>query len=146
MITIAAALIVAAAVVWAALHIASSRAAGGSRREERTLAILTAFAPAIDAAQQSPRALLVWQPLARTARALFPEEFASLDRATGALRKRAEHDLAHHSANAKGIQPRAWMGTQHLQANLVLVSDLPICQQHHHSVWRLADCFQQWSE
>jgi len=83
-VAIAAALIVAAAVVWAALHIASRQAAGDSRREERTLAILTAFAPAIEAVQQSPRALIVWQPLARAARALYPEEFAALDRVAGA--------------------------------------------------------------
>ena len=31
-----------------------------------------------------PRALLEWQPLARAARELFPEEFAALDRAAGA--------------------------------------------------------------
>jgi len=50
----------------------------------RALQLLTLFAPGIAAAQQDPRALLVWQPLAGTARRLFAEEFAALDRAAGA--------------------------------------------------------------
>jgi hypothetical protein len=50
----------------------------------RMLAIMNLFAPAIAAAEQDPRALLVWHPLARTARQLFPKEFESLDRTAGA--------------------------------------------------------------
>ena len=44
---------------------------------------MTLFAPAIAATQQDPRAFLVWQPLAKAARQLFPEEFAAIDRAMG---------------------------------------------------------------
>ena len=50
----------------------------------RILAIMNLFAPAIAAAQHDPRALLVWEPLAKTARQLFPKEFDSLDRTGGA--------------------------------------------------------------
>lgn len=50
----------------------------------RALHLLTVFAPGVAAAQQDPKALLVWQPLAATARRLFAEEFATLDRAAGA--------------------------------------------------------------
>jgi hypothetical protein len=81
---IVAALIVAVSVAWGARTIAGQVA---SRREEerrgRVLTILDLFAPAIAAVQQEPRALLVWQPLARSARRLFPEEFAAIDQASG---------------------------------------------------------------
>ena len=56
---------------------------GGSGASERVATLLTLFAPALTAAQQDPRALLVWEPIAIAARQLFPEEFASLDRAMG---------------------------------------------------------------
>jgi hypothetical protein len=49
----------------------------------RAVALMAAFAPALQAAQQDPRALLVWEPLARTARKLAPDDMASLDRAAG---------------------------------------------------------------
>ena len=51
----------------------------------RSLQILAAFAPALDAVGTDPGALLVRHPLARTARQLFPDEFAALDRASGAM-------------------------------------------------------------
>src|SRR3954467_15170075 len=35
------------------------------------------------AAQSDPRVLLTWQPLAKTLRARFPDEFAALDAASG---------------------------------------------------------------
>jgi len=60
------------------------RAAREEAARGRTLAIMNLFAPAIAAAQQDPRALLVWQPLATTARRLFPKEFDALDRTAGA--------------------------------------------------------------
>ena len=44
---------------------------------------MTLFAPGIAAAAGDPCALLSWQPLARTARTLFPDECAALDRASG---------------------------------------------------------------
>src|SRR5262249_2207187 len=48
------------------------------------LDVFAVFAPAAHAATDDPRAVLVWEPLARTARTLFPTEFAELDRAAGA--------------------------------------------------------------
>ncbi len=88
MITIVAALavavVVAGAVLWGAGAIAREiRAAGDAAARSRALQLLEAFAPAIAASNADPRALLVWQPLARTARTLFPDECAALDRAAG---------------------------------------------------------------
>ena len=77
--------IVAAAIVWGcrliAGTIAASREAG---LQSRTLQLLTTFAPAASAGSTDPRAILAWEPLARTARTLWPEEFARIDRAAGA--------------------------------------------------------------
>jgi len=79
-----ASLIVAAAVVWASLHIAAElRADRAARAGDRTATLLRLFAPALAAAREDPRAYLVWQPIARTARQLFPDESAALDRAAG---------------------------------------------------------------
>ena len=50
---------------------------------ELTAEILALFAPGIEAAIRDPRALLAWQPLALTARRLFPAEFAAIDAAAG---------------------------------------------------------------
>ena len=52
--------------------------------EDRALRILEIFAPAVADAARDPRALVVWQPIADTARRLYPEEFAALDKAAGA--------------------------------------------------------------
>ena len=85
MFALAAGVIVAAAVVWSARLIVRTIEAGREdARRSRALSILTAFAPGVAAALADPRALLVWQPLARTARAMLPEEFTILDRAAGA--------------------------------------------------------------
>jgi hypothetical protein len=81
--TIVSALIVAAAVVWAAWHVSRARAAAAPAPME-TAAMLALFAPGIDAVRNDPRALLTWQPLAETARRLYPAEFAALDAASGA--------------------------------------------------------------
>jgi hypothetical protein len=79
-----AAFIVAAAIWVAAQRIAIElRAAREEAARGRTLAILQALTPGIAAAQSDPRALLVWQPLARTLRETFPNECATLDRAAG---------------------------------------------------------------
>jgi hypothetical protein len=80
--TLLAALIVAGAVVWAGTAIAAQLRAG--RGTAGAAHLLQTFAPGIAAAQADPRALLVWQPLAQTARKLFPSDFAQLDRACGA--------------------------------------------------------------
>jgi len=75
----------AVAVAWGANAIATEiRKLREATARARSLSIAQTFAPAIAAVQADPRALLVWQPLARTARVLFPEEFAALDRAAGA--------------------------------------------------------------
>jgi hypothetical protein len=81
---VAAALIVAAAVAWAALRLGTElRAASEARARDRTATLLQLFAPAIAGARTDPRAYVVWQPIARTARQLFPDECAALDRAAG---------------------------------------------------------------
>ena len=80
-----AALIVAGAIGWAALMIVGELRAtrGGAGTNDRLAPLLALFAPALTETQQDPRAFLVWQPIAKAARQLFPEEFAALDRATG---------------------------------------------------------------
>ena len=86
MVLLGAALIVAGSVVWGAVHIVREvRRSRDAGMRARSLEILAVFAPALGAAESDPRTLLVWQPLARTARQLFPDEFAALDRASGAV-------------------------------------------------------------
>lgn len=53
-------------------------------KQGRTLQLFSIFAPAVAAAQTDARSLLAWEPLARTGRQLFPEEFAALDAAAAA--------------------------------------------------------------
>jgi hypothetical protein len=45
--------------------------------------MLALFGPATAESQQDPRLLLAWYPIARTSRALFPDAFAALDKASG---------------------------------------------------------------
>jgi hypothetical protein len=59
-------------------------AARQSAQAARRLQLLRLFAPGVTAAAEDPRALLTWQPFASTARNLFPDDFADLDRAAGA--------------------------------------------------------------
>jgi hypothetical protein len=81
---ILAALIVSAAVAWSVQRlIAEMKAQRREQARSRTLKVFATFAPAARAASEDPRALLAWAPLARTARTLFPDEFADLDRASG---------------------------------------------------------------
>jgi hypothetical protein len=78
------AVVVAGALLWGAMQIARElRISREERMHGRALPIVQLFAPAIEAVQDNPRALLVWQPLARTIRQLYPVESASLDRASG---------------------------------------------------------------
>ncbi len=82
---LAAALLVAAAVLWAGVAVA--RELGRVRddaRLGRRLRLLAMFAPGVAQVGDNPRAYLTWQPLAAMTRNLFPDEFASLDRASGA--------------------------------------------------------------
>ena len=78
------AVIVAAALLWGLAQVVRElRASREERMHGRALPIVQLFAPAIQAVQDDPRALLVWQPLARTIRQLYPAESAALDRASG---------------------------------------------------------------
>jgi hypothetical protein len=72
------------AVVIAALWIVVAREIRRARLENAVQAMLRTFGPAQAAAQQDPKALLAWHPLAEASRTLFPQAFASLDKATGA--------------------------------------------------------------
>lgn len=60
------------------------RAARAEARRGRVLAILQTFGPGLAEAGRDPRALLAWEPLARAARTIAPEEMAALDAASGA--------------------------------------------------------------
>ena len=82
-------LLLSAAVVAGALLLGVAQVVREIRtsREEatraRALAIVQMFAPALEAVQDDPRVLLVWQPLARAVRQLYPTESAAVDRASG---------------------------------------------------------------
>jgi hypothetical protein len=58
-------------------------AAREDRSRARILHLVELFAPAVVAANDDARAILVWRNLATRARALFPAEFEVLDRASG---------------------------------------------------------------
>jgi hypothetical protein len=84
LILIVAALVIAGSIAWSALAIVREiRAAREAAERSRALSLIDVFAPGVAAASADPRALLVWQGLARTARALFPDACAALDRAAG---------------------------------------------------------------
>jgi hypothetical protein len=78
------ALIVAGVLWWTGQQIVGELQAGRNEASRaRTLALVELFAPGLAAAQHDPRSLLVWYPLAKVARQLFPEECAALDRVSG---------------------------------------------------------------
>lgn len=78
-------LLVGAVVYWAAQQIvAELKSARDEAARTRTLALLRLFAPGVAASASDPRALLIWQPLAATARQMYPDAFAALDRAANA--------------------------------------------------------------
>jgi hypothetical protein len=78
------AVVVAGAVAWAGWWIAREmRAAREEDARARTFRLIALFSPGVGAVHGDPRELLVWQPLAATARKLFPAEFAALDQASG---------------------------------------------------------------
>ena len=84
MVLLLSALFVSAAIVWAGLRIAAAvQASRPDPVRGRALELLATFAPAAGAAAGDPRAILVWHPLARMARQLFPEEFALIEQAAG---------------------------------------------------------------
>jgi hypothetical protein len=74
--------VVAVAIVWSGFRIAREmRAMRDEAARGRTLAIVQLLAPGLESAQTDPRALLVWQPVARTLRQLLPAEYETLDAA-----------------------------------------------------------------
>jgi hypothetical protein len=84
MTTFLAAIVIATALIVSIGQIVTQmRAAREDARRARTLSIVQLFGPAVAAVQDDPKALLVWQPLAAAMRKLFPEEYASLDAASG---------------------------------------------------------------
>ena len=106
-----AALVVSGVIYWATQQILfEMKAARDDRTGARTLALLQLFAPALAAAAADPRALLVWYPLARAGRALFPTEFAALDRVAGAAFpfSKEQLDAAHAQWTAEWL---AWERT-----------------------------------
>ena len=84
---VAAALIVLALVVasaWVSGRIvAAADRAGRDAASGRRVQILALFGPAVERATADPRALVTWAPLVSTARTLWPEECAEIDRASG---------------------------------------------------------------
>ena len=84
MVLLLSAAIVAGAVLFGAVQIVREmRVAREEAARERATAIIQLFAPALDAVREDPRVLLVWQPLARAVRQLYPVESAAVDRANG---------------------------------------------------------------
>ena len=82
MVLLLSSLIISTAIVWAGLRVAAAvRSSSPDPTRARALDLLAMFAPAMSAAATDPRAILVWQPLARMARQIFPAEFAELDAA-----------------------------------------------------------------
>jgi hypothetical protein len=83
---IALAIFVGAGIIAAAV-IRASRAgpvASDDASRSRQLVLLSAFAPAVAAAAHDPIVIATWQPIVKTARALFPAEFAAIENASGA--------------------------------------------------------------
>jgi hypothetical protein len=84
---VAAALIVVAVTALAAWLGGRARAASDLARRDaagsRRLQILALFGPAIGQAATDPRAFVTWAPIAATARTLFPDDCAEIDRAFG---------------------------------------------------------------
>src|SRR5206468_12825325 len=85
MVLVALALVlVAGAVYWAARQVvAELKSARDEASRTRATTLLELFARGKSEASRDPRALLVWFPLAKMARALDPEVFAVLDRTAG---------------------------------------------------------------
>jgi hypothetical protein len=83
-VLLTAAVIVAAAVIAAAWWIAGAiDRRTDSAAKARAVALVSLFGPGLADAERDPRALLVWQPLARTVRRLDAEVFAAVDKAAG---------------------------------------------------------------
>jgi hypothetical protein len=117
-----AALIIAGAMIWSALRIAREiESARSAAARGRSLQLLELFTAGIAAAEADPRALLVWQPMARAARDLFPEETAAIDRAAGSTFpfSRERLQAAHAAWTADWL---AWEGTHDAEYKLKAVA------------------------
>jgi hypothetical protein len=74
--------VLAAVAYWSAQQIvADLKATRVEAARARAAAMLQLFGPALSETARDPRALLVWYPLAKLARATDPDVFATLDRA-----------------------------------------------------------------
>jgi hypothetical protein len=75
-------LVLAGVAYWATQQIAAElKAACDQAARARVATMMQMFGPAMSEATRDPRALLVWYPLAKIARATDPDVFAALDRA-----------------------------------------------------------------
>jgi hypothetical protein len=82
-LVLSAAIVAGAVLLGAALIAREMRVAREEAARGRAAAIIQLFAPALEAVRDDPRVLLVWQPLARAVRQLYPVESAAVDRANG---------------------------------------------------------------
>jgi hypothetical protein len=80
---LAAAVVAGAFLLGAAQIVREMRTVREDAARGRAVAIVQLFAPALEAVRDDPRVLLVWQPLARAVRQLYPVESAAVDRANG---------------------------------------------------------------
>lgn len=144
-----------AAIVWGAQLIGTEvRKTREEAARAHTLAIAQMFAPAVNAAHTDPRSVLVWQPLARTARALFPDEFAALDRAAGSTfplstdRIQAAHSqwtadwLAWEAAHDAEYKQRAAAETDRGRLDLIERQKLETYQRRYEEYIRVARAIQ----
>jgi hypothetical protein len=105
---LAAALIVAGTLLWCTQTLVRALlAARGEAARARQAQLLQTFAAGVASLQTDPASLLAWQPLARAARHLLPDDFAALDRAAGAAFPftRADIEAAHARWTAEWL---AW--------------------------------------
>ena len=77
--------IVAAALVATQAMVRELKSIRDEVRRSRALTIVSLFAPGVAAARLDPKALLAWQPLARLARRIAPDDFVRLDRESGSM-------------------------------------------------------------
>jgi hypothetical protein len=84
LVLILAAFLVSGVLAWAGTQVtAELRRSRAEAMRTRALQIMELLGPGLAACADDPRALLVWQPLATTARKAFPEECALLDASAG---------------------------------------------------------------
>src|SRR4051812_20241126 len=88
------------AIIWGVVRLVNALAEIQSQRaQSRPLELLALFAPAVVQAAGDPRAIIAWHPVAATARSLYPNDFAALDRAAGV--RFPFHDEQIHNAHAR---------------------------------------------